>query len=84
MLFFFGWMVLCYCPGFFILAAIFSFVALLSGERLLRLIGMVLIGSSLISASVQMLAYQEAKTRVNETRRKGCAPALITGTEDPE
>jgi membrane protein implicated in regulation of membrane protease activity len=65
-LFFFGFLILCYCPGWYALAAAFAGVAAIVGESSKRFFGIIFLLASLaLSAS-----HWNLKERDKETIRK--------------
>ena len=66
--FLFGWGVLCYCPGEFLIAAALCVLPICFGRQSIRAIAILLFAASLISASHMYLKDQQLKAKVQRIR----------------
>jgi hypothetical protein len=77
-----GWMVLCYCPGGFLIAAAVCVFPMCVGNQLLRTIAILVCGASLVAASHMYLKDVELKGKVQRIRllqqKKARAKPLAT------
>jgi hypothetical protein len=79
-------MMLCYCPGEFIIAAALCVLPACVGSPFIRTTAMVVLGASLIAASHMYLKDEQLKGKVQHIRliqqKKAAAKPLATGGQE--